>query len=190
MDLKSALEITTCTDPGMVRSHNEDSVAADAAHGVVVLADGMGGYNAGEVASGMATTVITTTAQPRGPVPDTVEGLSLISTERRDHLYGEHNEDDAATRMIRWDRYKLIYYPVGNHVQLFDLETDPDELHNLAAAPDLQTVRNSMTEKLVSHFYGNDLDWVQDGDLTGLPDQTFEVQPNRSLQGQRGWRFM
>ena len=60
MDLTQALEITTCTDPGMVRPHNEDSVAADAAHGLVVLADGMGGYNAGEVASGMATTVITT----------------------------------------------------------------------------------------------------------------------------------
>jgi len=60
MNLKHALEITTCTDPGIVRPHNEDSVAADAAHGLAVLADGMGGYNAGEVASGMATTVITT----------------------------------------------------------------------------------------------------------------------------------
>ena len=60
MDLSQALEIAKCTDPGMVRSHNEDSVAADAASGLVVLADGMGGYNAGEVASGMATTVITT----------------------------------------------------------------------------------------------------------------------------------
>jgi protein phosphatase len=60
MDLTQTLEIATCTDPGMVRSHNEDSIAADAQHGLVVLADGMGGYNAGEVASGMATTVIVT----------------------------------------------------------------------------------------------------------------------------------
>jgi len=58
MNLSDALEISTCTDPGIVRSHNEDSVAADPANGLVVLADGMGGYNAGEVASGMATTVI------------------------------------------------------------------------------------------------------------------------------------
>jgi serine/threonine protein phosphatase PrpC len=63
MDLSHVLEITTCTDPGMVRSHNEDSVASDPANGLVVLADGMGGYNAGEVASGMATTVITTEMQ-------------------------------------------------------------------------------------------------------------------------------
>jgi len=60
MDLSQILEITSATDPGMVRSHNEDSIASDPANGLVVLADGMGGYNAGEVASGMATTVITT----------------------------------------------------------------------------------------------------------------------------------
>jgi PPM family protein phosphatase len=63
MSLADALEIATCTDPGMVRSHNEDSIAADGSIGLVVLADGMGGYNAGEVASGMATTVITTEIQ-------------------------------------------------------------------------------------------------------------------------------
>ena len=63
MDLSQCLEIASCTDPGMVRSHNEDSIAADPANGLVVLADGMGGYNAGEVASGMATTVITTEMQ-------------------------------------------------------------------------------------------------------------------------------
>ncbi len=60
MDLSQALEIVSHTDPGMVRSNNEDSVAALAEKGLAVLADGMGGYNAGEVASGMATTVLTT----------------------------------------------------------------------------------------------------------------------------------
>lgn len=46
------------TDPGLVRSNNEDSVVFDATYQVAVLADGMGGYNAGEVASGMTTTFI------------------------------------------------------------------------------------------------------------------------------------
>ena len=63
MNLSDALEIASATDPGMVRSHNEDSIASDVSKGLVVLADGMGGYNAGEVASGMATTVITTELQ-------------------------------------------------------------------------------------------------------------------------------
>jgi len=63
LNLSDALEIASATDPGMVRSHNEDSIASDVSKGLVVLADGMGGYNAGEVASGMATTVITTELQ-------------------------------------------------------------------------------------------------------------------------------
>lgn len=60
MRIDNALEITSLTNPGMVRSHNEDSVACDAACGLVVLADGMGGYNAGEVASGIAVSVVAT----------------------------------------------------------------------------------------------------------------------------------
>jgi protein phosphatase len=42
----------------MVRSHNEDAVFVDADAGIAVLADGMGGYNAGEVASGIAVNVV------------------------------------------------------------------------------------------------------------------------------------
>ena len=60
MDIHDALEIVSQTDPGMVRSHNEDSVTYDADLGLVVLADGMGGYNAGEVASGIAVSVLST----------------------------------------------------------------------------------------------------------------------------------
>jgi protein phosphatase len=58
INLRSALEIATATDSGMVRSHNEDSIAADQEVGLAVLADGMGGYNAGEVASGIAVELI------------------------------------------------------------------------------------------------------------------------------------
>jgi len=60
MDLSQFIEIASHTDPGMVRSNNEDSIASVPESGLAVLADGMGGYNAGEVASGMATTVLTT----------------------------------------------------------------------------------------------------------------------------------
>lgn len=51
-------QFLSLTDPGRVRSNNEDAVTFDEEHGVAVLADGMGGYNAGEVASGMATAFI------------------------------------------------------------------------------------------------------------------------------------
>ncbi|MES2940124.1 MAG: Stp1/IreP family PP2C-type Ser/Thr phosphatase [Pseudomonadota bacterium] len=46
------------TDPGLARENNEDSVTIDEPTRLGILADGMGGYNAGEIASGMATTFI------------------------------------------------------------------------------------------------------------------------------------
>ena len=60
MNISQALEIVSSTHPGMVRSHNEDSVVYDATCGLAVLADGMGGYNAGEVASGITVSVMAT----------------------------------------------------------------------------------------------------------------------------------
>lgn len=73
MEIQDALEIVSQSNPGMIRSHNEDSVTFDVSSGLVVLADGMGGYNAGEVASGIA--------------------VSVISSEIRHHLQNMKPED-------------------------------------------------------------------------------------------------
>src|SRR6218665_1345680 len=51
-------QFQTLTHPGRLRHNNEDAAAFDPACGCSVLADGMGGYNAGEVASSMAVNVI------------------------------------------------------------------------------------------------------------------------------------
>ncbi|WP_273428384.1 Stp1/IreP family PP2C-type Ser/Thr phosphatase [Chitinibacter tainanensis] len=56
--LTAALEMSGKTDTGRVRDHNEDAILFEPDLGLVVLADGMGGYNAGEVASGIATQVV------------------------------------------------------------------------------------------------------------------------------------
>ncbi|HEX7642362.1 MAG TPA: Stp1/IreP family PP2C-type Ser/Thr phosphatase [Burkholderiaceae bacterium] len=52
------LKIASKTDTGLVRSHNEDAIAHNPECGLAVLADGMGGYNAGEVASAIATATL------------------------------------------------------------------------------------------------------------------------------------
>ena len=64
MKAHAALDCATLSHPGMVRSHNEDSVFVDASAGIAVLADGMGGYNAGEVASGIAVNVVSSGMVP------------------------------------------------------------------------------------------------------------------------------
>ncbi len=58
MTLSQSLQSAALTDPGRVRDHNEDCIESRPDIGLYVLADGMGGYNAGEVASGMATSLI------------------------------------------------------------------------------------------------------------------------------------
>jgi len=58
MSLKNKLAIAAVTDTGRVREHNEDAISTNADTGMVVLADGMGGYNAGEVASGIAVKTV------------------------------------------------------------------------------------------------------------------------------------
>ncbi|MBD3647787.1 MAG: Stp1/IreP family PP2C-type Ser/Thr phosphatase [Pseudomonadales bacterium] len=54
MNLKGKLDIVSRTDTGRVRDHNEDYIATDDRLGIAILADGMGGLNAGEVASSMS----------------------------------------------------------------------------------------------------------------------------------------
>ena len=58
MSLRNKLRCVGLTDTGKVREHNEDTIAVDPDIGLLVLADGMGGYNAGEVASGIAVKTI------------------------------------------------------------------------------------------------------------------------------------
>ncbi len=63
MSNKSVLDIAGRTDPGVVRKNNEDNLAIDEDLGLLVVADGMGGHNAGEVASELATSTILEFAQ-------------------------------------------------------------------------------------------------------------------------------
>ena len=80
MSLQSSLEMATATHTGMVRSHNEDSVNVEVDIGLAVLADGMGGYNAGEVASGIATALIAS---------ETREALKGLNPRQTDSESGE-----------------------------------------------------------------------------------------------------
>ena len=54
MKNRPVIEMEGLTDTGQIRALNEDAIAWDARMGLAVVADGMGGHNAGEVASEMA----------------------------------------------------------------------------------------------------------------------------------------
>ena len=128
------------------------------------------------------------------PIPETVEGKSMITDFKREYLCCEHNEDERAVRMIRANEFKLIWYPVGNRIQLFDLKNDPREMHDLADEPAYAETRERMTLWLIENLYGNDLNWIEGKKLKGEPDRKFdpasskEIKAGRGLNSQRGWR--
>lgn len=66
------LAVAASTDVGMVRSGNEDNFHADAdqIRGIFIVADGMGGHAAGEVASEMAVQIVTRELQGVSDVRD------------------------------------------------------------------------------------------------------------------------
>ncbi|MGH8460977.1 MAG: Stp1/IreP family PP2C-type Ser/Thr phosphatase [Stenotrophobium sp.] len=58
MALKNKVDTILLSDVGRVRKNNEDAVAEIEEIGLLILADGMGGYNAGEIASGISIATI------------------------------------------------------------------------------------------------------------------------------------
>lgn len=69
-------EFAGLTDIGRTRANNEDAIAFDRPSGFAILADGMGGYNAGEVASEMAIAVLQARLIDGAPTP-----IGVMATE-------------------------------------------------------------------------------------------------------------
>jgi len=119
-------------------------------------------------------------------IPDSVVGSSMFAEQTRDLLYAECNEGAMATRMVRDDRYKLIYYPAGNVRQLFDLREDPYEYQDLVGSHAVKDDLHRLTSRLIDELYGDDLSWVQDGQLVGMPSPALDSASTRDLLLQRG----
>ncbi|MGB5347380.1 MAG: Stp1/IreP family PP2C-type Ser/Thr phosphatase [Woeseia sp.] len=90
--LRGKIEFSQMSDTGRVREHNEDAIGSDPELGLMVLADGMGGYNAGEVASGIAVQIVSELAtegasrENRDEI-DPHSGLMRQSIVLRDAVY-------------------------------------------------------------------------------------------------------
>jgi len=92
MSLRGKVRCVGLTDTGRVREHNEDTISCDAEIGLLVMADGMGGYNAGEVASGIAVKTIVNLVKEALEredlqTPDIETGLSRSTIILRDAIH-------------------------------------------------------------------------------------------------------
>ena len=94
-----------------------------------------------------------------GEVPAEMQGKSFVPVLRgqtpadwRDAIYYAYFEDNAVHNVprhdgVRTDRYKLMFFPVSAEWQLFDLETDPEELTSVHTDPAYAEVLGGMRER-------------------------------------------
>ncbi|WP_199194710.1 sulfatase-like hydrolase/transferase [Phyllobacterium phragmitis] len=123
------------------------------------------------------------------PIPESVEGLSVLDSNERDHIYGESHLHTRASRMIRDHQHKLIWYPAGNRFQLFDLKNDPLETRDLAGDPSRASVVNRLKDLLYEHLYGEDMALTDGKTFVGLEAPDVTIPDNRGLSGQRGFHY-
>lgn len=84
MNVTDSIKVVRITDVGKVRDHNEDAVASDLSVGLLVLADGMGGYRAGEVASEIAVLLI----------------ASEITLNMQDNIYADQAQSELLPELL------------------------------------------------------------------------------------------
>ncbi|MFN6271122.1 MAG: sulfatase/phosphatase domain-containing protein [Akkermansiaceae bacterium] len=91
------------------------------------------------------------------PIPNDIQGKSLLPilknegeapTDWRSAIYyeysGEYTHSVAAHDGVRNDRYKLMHFPDTKKWMLFDLEKDPQEMKNIIAEKEYETVLKDM----------------------------------------------
>ncbi len=79
--------------------------------------------------------------------------------------------------------WKYIWYPEGGAEQLFDLNSDPQELRNLAGADAFQSRLDELRSELVARYEARGSEWVREGRLIATPERRERVEDRRN----RAW---
>lgn len=114
-----------------------------------------------------------------GEAPETSEGVDLVGllggdVHPREHLFAAQGFNLKRPDGIHWvgvtdGRWKYTWYYVDGTEQLFDIETDPHELHDLARAPKEKDVRRALRGRIVEHLARHGGQFLKDGELFRHP---------------------
>jgi len=100
--------------------------------------------------------------------------------------------------MITCEKYKLIWYPYGNVLQLFDLKKDPNELNDIFKKEALNKQILELKQELINNLYGEDKTLIKNGELLGIKETDnvptewkagLGLLGERELLGQRGLHY-
>lgn len=111
-------------------------------------------------------------------IPAGVEGQSFLPLARgqqapwRPYLHGEHTIFGQSMQFVTDGRQKYVWYSGDGHEQLFDLEQDPQERHDLARDPAWQEQLSAWRQRLIHELCGRE-EGFTDGQrlITGRPVQ-------------------
>jgi serine/threonine protein phosphatase PrpC len=108
------LEIAALSDAGVKRAVNEDSIGTEPRLGLLVLADGMGGYKGGEVASALAVNTI---------LNEFEDTLRRKRAEYKEDDSGEFGPESLAVQEIVKKSNEIIYNAAKSHPHYKDMGT-------------------------------------------------------------------
>lgn len=105
-------------------------------------------------------------------LPSKIDGESILKILRnedwRKTLSLEHSlsyEPDNAWVAMRDDRYKYVFFTLTGDEQLFDMQNDPYELHNLIGDASAKTAYDKLYKELCNYLSERGDIWVKDGKL-------------------------
>lgn len=119
-------------------------------------------------------------------IPESIEGKSLLRLIKtkgegwRPYIDLEHNICYGAEN--HWNgltdgRWKYLYLAMDGEEQLFHLESDPHELHDLAGIPEYESTLRTWRARLVDHLAPRGNLWVRNGKLIPRPEG-MDLSPN------------
>jgi len=94
-------------------------------------------------------------------IPSTVDGLSMQPLAKqeeckwRDYMHGEHctcYDESEEMQYLTDGKIKYIWFPRTDREQLFDLEKDPTELHDLSKTPEYNKTLNKLRLRMVQEL--------------------------------------
>ncbi|XCB29869.1 DUF4976 domain-containing protein [Arcanobacterium hippocoleae] len=110
------------------------------------------------------------------PIPDSVDGKSVLplirgeetASQWRSEIHGEHFYEVFGEESIQWvtnGKRKFIWFSGSGIEQYFDLEADPQELHNLIADFSRKAEISSWRDCLINYLANREEGFVKDGKL-------------------------